>query len=207
MTYTDEERTLALAGIYQAAKLVQQVARNGQASSAAIESSLETLFKFDSNSVEQVYGGIAELSIGLKTLADQLSNTNKNTNMEITRYVVSLLHLEKKLRKNKTMLDQIDAGLKKAQEQMEYFSLEHENVIANLGSIYQDTISTLMPRIMVQGEQSYLALQGNANKIRALLLAGIRSAVLWRQCGGNRLQLLFSRSKYLNTTKTLLNRI
>ncbi len=127
--------------------------------------------------------------------------------MDITRYVISLLHLEKKLKKNKAMTDQIASGLENAKNQMEYFSLSHENVLANLGNIYQETISTLLPRILIQGEQNFLSQQNNANKIRALLLAGIRSAVLWRQCGGNRLQFLLGRKKYLHTAQELIKKI
>ncbi|MCW9012474.1 MAG: high frequency lysogenization protein HflD [Gammaproteobacteria bacterium] len=207
MKHTQEDRTLALAGVFQAAKLVEDIARTGQVSGAAMESCLETLFKFDSASVGNVYGGIAELSTGLKTLIDQMSSDSDKKNMDITRYVISLLHLEKKLSKNKPMLDKMSKGLENTQNQMEYFSLTHENVLANLAGLYQDTISTLMPRIIVQGEQNYLSQQSNANKIRALLLAGIRSAVLWRQCGGNKLQFLFGRKSYLNTSKELLAQI
>jgi high frequency lysogenization protein len=205
--YTIEDKTLALAGIYQPAYLVQQIATNGQASGASIESSLETLFKFDSNNVLDVYGGIIGVNQGLKTLVNQMSTNNDKQDMDITRYVVSILHLEKKLKKNKAMAAHIANDLEKAKDQMDYFSLTHENVLANLGNIYQETISTLLPRIQVQGEQNYLSQQSNANKIRALLLAGIRSAVLWRQCGGNRLQFLLGRKKYLNTAQELIKNI
>ena len=44
----------------------------------------------------------------------------------------------------------------------------------------------------------------NAERIRALLLAGIRSATLWRQLGGNRWQLFFSRRKILKDAYALL---
>ncbi|MEK7758734.1 MAG: DUF489 family protein, partial [Pseudomonadota bacterium] len=43
-----------------------------------------------------------------------------------------------------------------------------------------------------------------ADKVRAALLAGIRSAVLWRQLGGRRWQLLFSRGKLARTAAELL---
>jgi len=46
-----------------------------------------------------------------------------------------------------------------------------------------------------------------ANKIRTLLLAGIRAAVLWRQMGGNRWQLLFSRKDIINDAKMLIGEI
>ncbi|MNJ04984.1 High frequency lysogenization protein HflD [compost metagenome] len=44
----------------------------------------------------------------------------------------------------------------------------------------------------------FLQQASNASKIRALLLAGIRAARLWRQLGGHRWQLVFSRRKLLN---------
>ena len=207
MKHTDKERTLALAGIFQSAQLVKKIAREGSCSNAALESCLETLFKFDAATVTDVYGGIAELSIGLNTLIQQLSGDTNNQDMEITRYVISLLHLEKKLSRNNAMLEQIQQGLDKTRQQMNYFDLGHENIIASLAEIYQQSISTLVPKIIVQGEQGYLAQQSNANKVRALLLAGIRSAVLWRQCGGNRLLFLFSRNKYLKSARELIQQI
>lgn len=207
MKYTHEEQTLALAAIFQAARLVQQIARTGQASGAAIEASLESLFKIDSNSVIEIFGSPAAMTLGLKCLKQQLSGDSSKQDMEITRYVISLLHLEKKLSKSRTMLDQITQGLEKTRNQMSYFDLTHENVLASLGGLYQDTISQLSPRILVQGEQNYLSQASNANKIRALLLSGIRAAVLWRQCGGSRLRLLFGRKNYLINAESILKGI
>ena len=88
--------------------------------------------------------------------------------------------------------------------QLNYFPPTHENILAALGELYQATISTLRPRIMVQGEPTYLADKARANQIRALLLAGIRAAVLWRQLGGRRWQLFISRRKILETAQQLL---
>jgi high frequency lysogenization protein len=45
------------------------------------------------------------------------------------------------------------------------------------------------------------------SKVRAALLAGIRSAVLWQQVGGGRLQLMFSRQRLLSEAKTILSRL
>ena len=207
MKYTIEDQTLALAGVFQAAQLVQQVARSGQVSGALLESSLETLFKFDSDNVVDVYGGVVGVSLGLKTLGQQLRGEADQQDLEITRYVIALLHLEKKLRKNPALIEHISRGLQNTENQMEYFSLTHENVLANLGSLYQETVSTLLPRIIVQGDQNLLSQQSNANKIRAILLAGIRSAFLWQQTGGNKLKFLFWRKKYLQAAERLLSRI
>ena len=203
-TYNKQEQTLALAGVMQSARLVQQLARDGKISGAAMETSLETLFKIDSRNVIDVYGSVAGITTGLRTLHKQMSGDTSQQDLEITRYVISLLHLEKKLSRNQDMLKKIANELQRIQGQMNYFSLMHENVLASMGALYQETISTMMPRILVQGEPSYLSQPANAAKIRALLLAGIRSAVLWRQIGGNRWQLLFGRGAYFKTSKDLL---
>ena len=105
------------------------------------------------------------------------------------------------------MLAQLADGIDRAKQQAEVFSTTHENVLANLAGLYSDTISTLSPRIMVQGEQVYLNDTLNVNKIRALLLSAIRSAVLWRQKGGTRLQIMFSRKKYLQEIQLLINKL
>lgn len=69
----------------------------------------------------------------------------------------------------------------------------HPDVLASLGSLYADTISHLKPRVMVQGNPHYLGQAGVVAEIRALLLAAVRSAVLWRQLGGSYWDFLFSR--------------
>ncbi|MDH5230485.1 MAG: DUF489 family protein, partial [Gammaproteobacteria bacterium] len=80
----------------------------------------------------------------------------------------------------------------------------HENVVANLAGIYTDTISTIPPRIVVSGEQGYLNNTENANKVRALLLALMRSAILWKQKGGRRWHVLLKRGKIMAAAKNLL---
>ena len=206
MFHSKYEQTLALAGIYQAASLVKQIANKGSANSAQIESSLETLFRFDANNVEEVYGSVAGVGHGVKVLHDGL-NDKSTRDIDIIGYVISLIMLERKLSNNKEMLDEISKRLNKIESQFEFFTLNHENTIAKLGQLYKDTISTLGPKIIVSGEQPYLSSETNANKVRALLLAGIRSAVLWNQCGGSRWQFLFGRKAYLNECEKILGQL
>jgi high frequency lysogenization protein len=40
--------------------------------------------------------------------------------------------------------------------------------------------------------------------VRTLLLAGLRSAVLWRQLGGGRFDLMFGRKKIMREAEALL---
>jgi high frequency lysogenization protein len=105
------------------------------------------------------------------------------------------------------MLKAIRLGVEEAQAQKEHFGLLHENVLANLGEVYHSTISTLQPRIMVNGEQAYLSRPDIVNKIRALLLAGIRSVILWKQCGGARWKFIFYRKKIQKELEDLLKQI
>ncbi len=206
MIHSKYDQTLALAGIYQAASLVKQIANTGKANTAHIESSLETLFRFDAESVEQVYGSIAGVSHGIKILHQHLVDRSSR-DLEITKYALSLIMLEKKLSDTPAMLDEISERLNKIESQFDFFSLSHENTFAKLGQIYKDTISTLGPKIIVTGEQPYLSSESNASKVRALLLAGIRSAVLWRQCGGSRWQFLFGRKAYITECENILARL
>ena len=201
---TITNQVMALAGIAQAAALVDQLATTGKADEKALETILNSLLKTESDSVLDVYGNdLANLKLGLMHLEKQL------TGYEITypdqaRYSASLVFLEKELSEQKMMLKTISIGLERAKSQTEHFHLLHENVLANFGDLYSQTVSKLQPRIMVNGVPEFLQRQEVANKIRACLLAGIRSAMLWKQCGGRRWKFLLFRKKIQTETQRLL---
>ena len=204
MRYTLSDRVLALAGVFQAAQLVQEIARNGRADSTDVEASLRSLLVDNPATVLEVYGDdVNHLRTGLICLHEQLGLEGKK-DVELTRYVMGMLFLERKLNKSPQMMTTLGEGIEQARRQLEHYPIEHENIIANLAGIYSDTLSRLSFRIMVSGEPQQLANNDTANRIRALLLAGIRSAVLWHQTGGRRWQLLFSRSKIIDTCLELL---
>lgn len=203
---TITNQTIALSGIAQAAALVQQLASAGTADPIAMEASIASILKIDSDSVIDVYGSLAGIKLGLEQLNVQMTGY-KIVNPEQARYSASLVFLENQLSGRKDLLNAIQIGITKAQAQSEHFGLLHENVLANLGEVYQSTISTLQPRIMVNGEQAYLSRPDIANKIRACLLAGIRSAILWKQCGGTRWKFLFFRKKIQAELQILLKQV
>ncbi len=197
-------RTLALAGVCQAAYLVQQVAQRGGAEPGSVEASIGSIFKLDARDVEDVYGGVHGVVRGINVLRTQIGASGRNWDKELIRYVVGMLQLERKFMRRHDLVDKLRTGIRQATVQMETFSIAHPNVIARLADLYLQTISTLTPRIIVTGNQAHLSNPDNANLIRTLLLAGIRSAVLWRQLGGGRLQLLLGRSKLLREANHLL---
>lgn len=199
------EQVMALAGVHQAAFLVQQIARHGTLEDDAFQSSIGTLFKINADTTESVYGGWSQLRPGLKALTNQLNRRDRD--LELTRYTVCLLFLERKLTRRHDLMQLIVDGVTSASAQVDYFSLTHSNVLANLADLYSRTISTLSPRIMVTGTQAHLNHGDNANKIRSLLLAGMRSTVLWRQLGGSRLQLLLGRKHIVRSAQELLQNL
>ena len=190
-----EDQTIALAGVFQAAALVEQMARTGYIPPQALECSAESLLRLDAPSTEAVFGGTESLALGFKVMSDLLHHHRNSDYPDSLRYVLGILHLQKKLKGRSEMLDVIGSRLGQAAEQAEHFSPTHDNVIANLAGIYTDTLSSFRFRIQVVGDMNYLQQQRIANQIRVLLFGGIRAATLWRQLGGNRFQLLMSRKR------------
>ena len=195
----DKDRALAFAGILQALQLVQSAAYGKPYDLEAFQATLTSILLIDAATVEDVYGGAAGVKSGLRLLKTQLMSNKQKPDSELSRYLVVLLHLERKLSKRADLLDKLTDGIERAQKQLEHFDISHTNVVASLADTYAQTISTLQPRIMLKGDPSRLTEPGVANPIRALLLAAMRSAVLWRQCGGTRLGLLLGRRKLADT--------
>lgn len=206
MKYSDEERAIALAGMFQACHLVQQVARQGLADPQALAANIHSLFQVDTESVIDAYGELRELAPGLRLAYRQLSGAEPRDN-ELTRYLLSLVQLERKLSGHRRRLEKIAQGIASAAARLAHFPQTHSNILASLADIYAENLSTLKPRIMVSGESVYLQNPDNVNRIRALLLSGIRSAMLWRQIGGRRRQLLFGRERVVHALERLLDKL
>lgn len=200
-------RTVALAGVFRSAFLVDKLSHGISVNESDITSCVNSIFCTSPDSPLDVTGSVDQLKDGLKCLVDQFGAETKNRNMDIARYVVSMLFLERRLSKNTSILDKLSTGVELASRQAEHFSPHHENVIANLADLYTKTISTLGPKIMVNGEEQYLSNPQTTNLVRTLLLAGIRNAVLWQQIGARRWHILFSRNRYVNEANDLLNSI
>ncbi|ERH50682.1 DNA repair protein HhH-GPD [Ectopseudomonas chengduensis] len=193
-----QEQLVALGAVFEAAVLADKIARTGQVSEASMGCMLGSLLVRDPKSTLDVYGGDdLNLRDGYRALISSLERNPSALQREPLRYALAMIGLERQLDKRSDMLQVMGNRLDQIQQQVEHFGLVHDNVIAACGGLYQDTISTFRQRIQVHGDMRFLQQPNNAAKIRALLLAGIRSARLWRQLGGHRWQLVFSRSKLL----------
>ena len=172
----------------------------------AFQATVQSTLLLDAETVAEVYSGVDGVRSGLRLLQTQLLNGKQKPDVELSRYLVVLLHLERKLSKRDDLMERLRVGIEHAQNQVTHFDLMHANVLAGLANTYAETVSTLNPKIMVNGEPTRLQDTAVANQIRALLLAAMRSAVLWRQCGGTRMGLLLRRGKLSEIAGELLKR-
>lgn len=201
MSRSLRDQVLALAGVFQSARLVQQLAREGRGDPDAFRTSVHSILALEAANVDAVYGDLNGLRFGLTLLKDKLSGHSAPSDIEMARYVVAILHLEGVLRRNPQMLAAIGTGIENAVKQMKFFEAGadgadiHPVLVDKLAELYSQTLSTLKPRIMVSGEHGHLNNPAIAARVRTALFAGIRSAVLWRQLGGRRWQLLFTRGR------------
>ncbi|WP_218310571.1 high frequency lysogenization protein HflD [Alteromonas antoniana] len=201
------EKTLALAGVCQAASLVQQLARRGTIDKQACEASLSSILVTDPETPQHVFGKLSNLEVGYRTLVAQLSDKSATKDTELTRYIASMLGLERKLAKKQSALGELGNRISHVQRQLAHVDFDNVQIVSSLASIYSDIVSPLAPRIQVAGNPDYLGQPVNQHRVRALLLAGVRSAVMWRQMGGKRRQILFNRKDILHSAKQALRLI
>ena len=201
-----EQQALALGGIFESALQVDKLARTGQLNEGAARCLVQSILERSPDDALAVYGGSHHpIRGGLQALEAMLDRDTAALQRDALRYSMNLIVLERQLHKRDDMLSVLGQRLGHVENQVEHFGLLHDNVMASLGSAYQDTLSTLRMRIQVHGDMRHLQQPDVANRIRALLLAGIRSARLWRQVGGHRWQFLLSRRKLLDAIQSILN--
>lgn len=200
------DRTRALAGVFQAAALVKDLASNQRFNNLDYETTIGTVFQLDPESVADIYGDDKSLRTGLTTLEAVLKNTQTTELVDTIRYALGLIHIESMLQKKTDLLEILRQRVERSVDQAKHFdSVINETIIAQLADIYLDTLGTFKYRIQVKGDAEILQQETYANRVRAIFLAGVRSAMLWRQLGGKRWHLMFFRKRELENVKTLIN--
>lgn len=199
--------TLALAGICQSAYLVQQLAHYGKCDEKYFYVMLQSMVDLDPPSLRSIYGDSLEnLKIGLETLIGFISYSSHDAlSTELKSYTFRLMVLERKLNRNREGFVVITQRINNLNRQLIHSDLLSTAIISYIAAIYIDIISPLGPRIKVTGKLDILQNNLIQDKVRAALLAGIRSAVLWKQVGGGRLQLMFKRRCLLSKAKQMLS--
>ncbi|HCG95122.1 MAG TPA: lysogenization regulator HflD [Halieaceae bacterium] len=198
-----QQQVIALAGVVQATRMVDQVAKTGSYPAAFFEASLRSLFAFDAPTVDAVYGNIQGVKLGLRSVVDMLTDATNEDHVAMGAYVRGLLKLEDQFGKRPDLQEVVASRLGHVNFKAQHFSDDAVELAASISAIYQDTISHLPYRIKVKGNVQHLQQTKNADLVRTLLLAGLRSAHLWRQLGGRPRHFLFKGGKLAATASDL----
>ena len=198
----NEVRVLTLAGIAQTAALVQQLARRGEAQAEPFRWAIRSALVLDSTDVRYILSGCGGVYLGLAQLARP--GRAEPASLERLRYGMGLIQLQKNLRRAPRHMARIRERLLALALDPDADDGAGGGAIQTLAELYNETLSELKPRIMVQGERRYLESTEVPNQIRALLLAGVRVAYLWHDLGGRKYQLFLHRKAIVETAGSLL---
>lgn len=201
---TPRNQTMALAGVFQSVHLCKALATTGRCDQDELAATLRSVLTLNTDSVLDAFGGSTQsIAPGLRVLRNQLGSRGEAHDLDLARYAMSLIQLGGNVMKDDGTIEQLRIGISRAQSLD--FDVADPTMISNLANLYRTAISHLSPRIMVSGDPSHLNNTDTASTIRAVLLGGLRSVVLWRQCNGSRFTLLLARGKYVRTATEILN--
>ena len=199
------DATIAFAGMLQASELVRQIATSGNCSQQAATASIASIFNTSPESTEAVYGGLGGVRMGLRVMVEMFSARNSQENLQSLNYALGLAKLGVQIQRDRQRqadlgreIELIEPAWQNSEEPLD------DSILAQLAEAYHRHISTLDFRLSVNGKPEYLKQEEKVAFIRSLLLAGIRSAFLWRQVGGRQWRLIFQRRKMLHQAETLL---
>lgn len=178
-----QERVLALAGMAQALQQVRRIAETGQSDAAIVATAIDSVFRIDAESPLGVYGDASALQPGLRLVRGYLNNDVDDP--LLPKLALAVLQIERRFVADDEAVRQVQRGIAALAPAAERLGASHPDILAGLGNLYAETISQLRPRVMVQGNPHYLGQAGVVAEIRSILLAALRSAVLWRQLGGS----------------------
>lgn len=172
---------------------------------------LRALAVTDPKSVEDIYNP-EYLTVGFKQIIDSLGKTDLAKGADtivVTKMALKLITLAHSVERNQRIYqrlsDEIDA-LSKAittehsdflNDELSVSEINTQNNFHLFGSLYQSIISPNFAKLLIYGDERFLRDTDNQERIRALLLAGIRAVILWRQVGGRRRYLIFRRKEIL----------
>lgn len=201
-----QSSVMAFAAICQAAEMVKEIARYNRADEQQLDTMVRSLTYINASTPLEIYGSLGNLKKGYEVMINQLGNEPKK-DVEVTRYVLGTIALERQLAKRPKSMGQLSERIDDLNRQLEHFELLDPSTLEKVAAIYSDIISPLGRSIEVVGEQQFLTVSSNVNKVRALLLCAVRAAVLWRQMGGKRRHLMFKRHALVEVAEQDLRRI
>ena len=194
------EQTLAFVGITQAATLVDDIANGRPVSVDGEQVIVAAIFVTDPDSVAEVIGDLGGYQAGIATARALLSTPEPGV-VEALKYTMAIIDISRRLRANRALTTRLGELIRELTPI--WHTLPQDELFERGSEIYRTTISTLDRRVHVRGSGELLQQPAVANRIRTLLLAGVRFAWLWQQMGGRRWHLLMRRSTMRRTLGNL----
>jgi len=195
------DQALSLAAVFHYAEWVDRLANRGEIPDTELANAMAVLPNQNPDSIADLYGSVDNISEGVRLMREMIVS-RYNQRADVTRYVIGIMYLARRLYSDPERLKNIADGILNAKHQAEHFSPSHDNVIANVAGLYTDVISTMRSRIQITGNALYLSQPAVAQRVRCLLFVGIRSAFLWQQLGGKRSHLLWQRKNLIKALPT-----
>ena len=188
-----KNETISLGAIYQACNEIKKIAWQGEINNNIIEPLINSVYQTTSEEIEDVFISIKRLNSGLDFLRRQLVGDAFSRDGEVSRYFEAISILVKNMNKNDEVLNKLRMELTKQSLPISEDNLDQHALF--LSELYLNTISTVEPRIIVNGDNKYLTDKKNAAMIRSLLLCAIRSYILWQQSGGSKFRIFIFKKK------------
>jgi high frequency lysogenization protein len=174
--------------------------RGADPGNAPFDTFVTPLFERNPNAAAALFPDPARLRNAVLDASSLLRGEHPRQNA-LMRYLLGVMDLATRLQRNGHLaddlgkrLDLIGAGAA-------------DGRVDELGKLYEDTIGTLGRRIQVVGDPATLKSPATAARIRTLLLAAIRFAILWKQLGGRRWHLVLRRQPLLVALSNLEGRL
>ncbi|MGO1328069.1 MAG: DUF489 family protein, partial [Idiomarina loihiensis] len=114
-----QQRVIALAGMSLSAMAVQKLARSGELYPESISNTLvHSLLQQNPDNIEDIYGGLDNIKPGIQAFIRQ-AGSNKNKDIEVTRYLIGLIHLSRRLLKQPDILNLLGERITQVKRQKE----------------------------------------------------------------------------------------
>lgn len=206
--------TISLAALYQACTQINRVARTGYVDPYATAALIRSLIITNPQSIDDIYAP-ANLKVGLRLIVEAMSSSVSDKSadtIEVSKMVFKIIGLEQVIERNAEVFDHLGSAIDGLRAKMleRYSDFEDGNpdhvldpdCVKEFSKLYESLISNNFPRLIIYGEQVHLMQPQNQEMIRALILCGIRAAVLWRQVGGRRRFLIFRRKAIVECARS-----
>lgn len=192
------EQAIALSGLWQAANLVYDIAHGelDQQQQKRFDCSSRSILVMHAEESEQVFGSIDNLRFSILGLYSFFKRSHKGR-PRVMLYMLQLIRLQQIMSRDREMSQYIGKEIHRLSKQRQLFEEQQPMLIENYARIYSETFGSMnmKSRIKVSGVAEILQKSKVQSSVRAMLLAAIRSVMLWKQMGGNRFQLIFKRQQ------------